>query len=223
VVAEGLGGLVTVRRSNLVFWILSLLVVAALATCFVCDDCTLLTPDQRAYRLFETEDYEAALGEFADPMWRGVTLFRQGEFERAAGVFAGFDTTEAAYNQGNSLVFLGKYDDAVARYDRALELRPDWEPAVVNRDIAAKRAAALVQKGGEGTGGMLEADEIVFSDTKSPSSAGEEQTDGGAPLSDEELREIWLRQVQTKPADFLRAKFAYQYGTKQARTEEAQQ
>ena len=218
-----MGGLVTTQRSNVVFWILGLVVVVALATCFVRDDCTLLTPDQRAYGSFETGDYEAAVGEFADPTWRGVTLFRQGEFEQAAGVFAGFDTPEAAFNQGNSLVFLGKYEEAVARYDRALELRPDWEPAVINRDIAAKRAAMLVQTGGEGTGGMLEADEIVFSDAKSPPSAGEEQTDGGAPLSDEELREIWLRQVQTKPADFLRAKFAYQYGTRQAQSEEAQQ
>jgi len=211
------------RRSARVHWALGLAVVATLATCLLRDDCTLLTPDQRAHRSFEEGDYEAAVGEFADPMWRGVTLYRQGEFEQAAGVFAGFDTPEAVFNQGNSLVFLGKYDEAVARYDRALELRTDWEPAVVNRDIAVKRAAALVQKGGEGTGGMLEADEIVFSDAKSPPSAGEEQTDGGAQLSDEELRQIWLRQVQTKPADFLRAKFAYQYGTKQAQAEEAQQ
>jgi Ca-activated chloride channel family protein len=29
-------------------------------------------------------------------------------------------------------------------------------------------------------------------------------------MSDEELRAVWLRQVQTKPADFLAAKFAYQ-------------
>jgi Ca-activated chloride channel family protein len=34
-------------------------------------------------------------------------------------------------------------------------------------------------------------------------------TAGGKP-SDEELRGLWLRRVQTKPADFLRAKFAFQ-------------
>jgi len=211
VVSEWVGGLVRTRRSILVYWVLGLVVVAAVATCVIRDDCTLLTPDQQAYRLFADGDYEAAAESFADPMWRGVALFRQGEFEQAAGVFAGFDTPEAAFNQGNALVMQGKYVDAVARYDRALELRPDWEPATVNRNIAAQRAAALEQTGGEGTGGMLGADEIVFSDAKSPPSEQEEQTDGGAPLSDEELRAIWLRQVQTKPADFLRAKFAYQY------------
>ncbi len=34
-------------------------------------------------------------------------------------------------------------------------------------------------------------------------------------MSDEELRAIWLRQVQTKPADFLAAKFAYQQAMRQ--------
>jgi Ca-activated chloride channel family protein len=199
------------RRSNLVYWILGLVAVVAVATCLLRDDCTLLTPDQQAYELFEAGEYKAAAETFADPMWRGVTLFRQGEFEQAAGVFASFDTPEAAFNQGNSLVMQGKYDEAIARYDRALELWPDWEPAAVNREIAAARAAALVQRGGEGTGGMLGADEIVFSDAESSSSdGGEEQTDGGERMSDQELRSIWLRQVQTKPADFLRAKFAYQ-------------
>jgi Ca-activated chloride channel family protein len=191
-------------------------VVAALATCLMRDDCTLLTPDQRAHQSFEAGDYELAAETFADPMWRGVALFRQGEFEQAAGVFAGFDTPEAVLNQGNALVMQGKYDDAIARYDRALELRPEWEPAVVNREIAVARAAALDFEGGDMTGGMLGADDIVFSDTKSPPSDQQEQTDGGKPLSDEELQSIWLRQVQTKPADFLRAKFAYQAAIRQA-------
>jgi Ca-activated chloride channel family protein len=211
------------RGSNLVFWVLALVVVATVAYCLTNEDCTLLTPDHQAYRLYEAGDYEAAAGSFADPMWKAAALFRQGEFEQAAGVFAGYDTAEAAFNQGNALVMQGEYDDAIARYERALELRPEWEPAVVNRDIAVARAALLVQKGGEGTGGMLEADEIVFSDTKSPPSENTEQTDGGERLSDEELRAIWLRQVQTKPADFLRAKFAYQHATRPAKTEGARE
>jgi len=202
------------RRSNVVFWLLGLVVVAAVAYCLVGDDCSLLTADQEAYRLFEDGDYETAAADFADPMWRGVALFRHGEFEQAAGVFGGYDTAPAAFNQGNALVMLGKYDDAVARYERSLELRPDWEPAIVNRDIAVTRAARLKQEGGDMTGGMLGADDIVFSDKKSPPSDQTEQTDGGQPMSEEEMRAIWLRQVTTKPADFLRAKFAYQQATR---------
>ncbi|MFC4992405.1 hypothetical protein [Rubritalea tangerina] len=32
----------------------------------------------------------------------------------------------------------------------------------------------------------------------------------GGKLSDAEMREVWLRKVQTKPADFLKVKFMYQ-------------
>ena len=46
-------------------------------------------------------------------------------------------------------------------------------------------------------------------------SGGEETVEGAVKLSDAELRAMWLRRVQTRPADFLRAKFAYQHATQE--------
>ena len=46
---------------------------------------------------------------------------------------------EAAYNRGNALTFRGQYEDAVASYERALELRPGWAEAATNRRIAESR------------------------------------------------------------------------------------
>ena len=180
----------------------------------------LLTPDQQGYRFYKQTDYVAAADSFASPMWTGIALFRQGEFEKSAGVFAGYDTAESTYNHGNALLMQGKYEAAAERYARALELRPDWEDATINHRIALGRAAMLKQEGGDMTGGMLGADEIVFTKGKSPPGSGEEQTEGGEKLSDAELRAVWLRQVQTKPADFLEAKFAYQYATRPATDDE---
>jgi Ca-activated chloride channel family protein len=123
----------------------------------------------------------------------------------------GMDTAEAAFNHGNALVMQGRYDAAADRYDRALELKPGWEDAVHNRDLALSRAQMLQKQGGEMTGGRLGADEIVFSEGETPPSAQEEQIQDQQQMGDEEIRAMWLRNVQTKPADFLRAKFAYQY------------
>ena len=176
----------------------------------------LLTPVQQGFRDYERGDFEEAAIHFADPMWRGVALFKAGKFADSAGVFVGIDTAESAFNQGNALVMQGQYEDAVEKYARAIDLRPGWEDAAVNRDIATARAAMLKQEGGDMTGGMLAADEIVFGDGKSPQSAGDEQVEAGQDMSDTELRAVWLRQVQTKPADFLAAKFAYQYATRPA-------
>ena len=78
----------------------------------------------------------------------------------------------------------------------------------------------LKQEGGDMTGGMLAEDEIVFTKGKSPPAAGEKQIEGGQEMSDAELRTVWLRQVQTKPVDFLEAKFAYQHAMRLAPNDE---
>jgi Ca-activated chloride channel homolog len=142
-------------------------------------------------------------------MWRGAALMKAGQFKDAAQAFGGVDTAEAAYNQGNALVMLGKYDDAVARYDRALALRPEWTDAGANREIARLRAARM-KTAGEDAGEQKEsADDIVYDKTKK-NEGGEETLTNGGPMSDDQVRALWLKRVQTRPADFLRARFAYQ-------------
>ena len=42
---------------------------------------------------------------------------------------------------------------------------------------------------------------------------------GGGPMTDDRLRELWLRRVQTRPADFLAARFERQL---ELRAEEAE-
>ena len=171
-----------------------------------------VTPDQQGRLLFEKERYADAARAFVDPLWQAAAWYRAGEFKKAAGIFMGFDTAEGAYNHGNALAMQGKYEEAVSRYERALALQPEWEDAQVNLAIARQNAERLKQKGGEGSGGKLGADEIRFSNEKSAeSSGGEETVEGPVTFSDTEMRTIWLRRVQTKPADFLRAKFAYQH------------
>jgi Ca-activated chloride channel family protein len=187
----------------------ALVIIGAVAWCIL-GDCALLTEDQRGYRSFAAGDYEEAEQSFVDPFWRGLSLYRSKDFEAAAQVFAGIDAPDAAFAQGNALVFLGRYDEAVARYDRALQLRPGWEDAAVNRDIAVARAALLAREGGDMTGGMLGADDIDFSDRKSPDTGEAGQVEQSMPMGEADMRAIWLRQVRTRPADFLRWKFAWQ-------------
>ena len=215
VVAQGMGGPVRMDLSGSRSVVVVAMVVAGIYL-LASGTVTLWTPDQKGYRLYKRADYVAAAESFASPMWAGIAQFRQGEFEKSAGIFAGYDTAESTYNHGNALLMQGKYEAAAQRYARALELRPEWEDAAINHEIAVARAAMLKQEGGDMTGGMLGADDIVFTEGKSPPGSGEEQTEGGDKLSDAELRAVWLRQVQTKPADFLEAKFAYQYATRPA-------
>ena len=172
------------------------------------------TPDQRAQRWLEAGDFERAAESFTDPLRRGVALFRAGELEPAAGAFARLGTAEGEYNRGVALVMLGEYESAIASFDRALSLSPGWVEARENREIARlrhERLQAPVDDHG-GTGGQLGADEIVVDDRAQNASQTETRIEvgQGRELSEEELRALWLRRVQTKPRDFLKVKFAVQ-------------
>jgi len=196
--------------------------VGALASgglyCLGVGDCTLRSADRIAYRAFAQQDYPTATSRFVDPQWRAAALYRRGEFEQAAAIWSGADTAEGLFNHGNALLLQGQYAAAAQRFGLALERRPGWGAAQENREIALSRAAALEQSGGEMTGGMLGADDIAFAP---PSSGNDDGANDPTPAEvtgagDAALREIWLRQVQTRPADFLRSKFAYQYATRAA-------
>jgi Ca-activated chloride channel family protein len=172
-----------------------------------------LTPDQQGQRLLEQGRYLEAAERFDNPERRGAAYYRGGDFERAAGVFGRMATAEAAYNRGNALVMLGQYEAAIESYGRALELRPGWDSAQENRELAIARKQRLAppETDDGGTGGMLEADEIVFDDSGRVANSGTEvETEGGEAMSEEEMRSVWLRRVQNDPADFLRARFAWQ-------------
>ena len=172
-----------------------------------------LTSEQQGQRLLEQERYLEAAERFEDPARRAAAYYRGGDFERAAGLFGRMRSAEAAYNRGNSLVMLGQYGAAIESYERALELRPDWDLPRDNRALALARQERLAPPASDagGTGGMLGADEIVFDDTGRVAEAGAETTTKGAEaMSEEAMRSVWLRRVQNDPADFLRARFAWQ-------------
>ena len=139
----------------------------------------------------------------------GRRLVCAGEFETAERAFARVSTPEAEFNRGNCLVMLGKYDAAAERYTRALELRPGWEDAQINRQIALARAKLVAQTGGDMGDQQVGADEITF-DKKKNTGGQDTDTEGDQPLSDAQMQALWLRRIQTKPADFLKVKFAYQ-------------
>ncbi|GGC79452.1 hypothetical protein GCM10010994_41890 [Chelatococcus reniformis] len=166
-------------------------------------------PDQRGRWLFERQRYDEAAAAFQDPMWRGVALMRAGDFKQAAQVLGGIDTGLAAYDQGNALVMLGKYDEAVARYDRALALRPGWADAAANRALAQARAERLKAPGADAGDQREGADQIVY-DKDKKDEGGQDTETAGEAMSDAAVRALWLKRVQTRPADFLRARFAYQ-------------
>ncbi|QDT56554.1 Tetratricopeptide repeat protein [Caulifigura coniformis] len=177
------------------------------------------TPVQQGDRALRRHDYQAAAKLYADPFHRGVALYREGDFKQAAAEFGRDASAESWFNRGNALVMAGKYEDAITSYGEALKQRADWSAATQNLAIAKARLLKLhpPNDGSEGTDGQLKADEIVFDNKpKNTPGAKETETVAGEPLSDADIQSLWLRNVKTSPADFLKAKFAYQLSRQSA-------
>ena len=172
------------------------------------------TADQQGQRLMNRGEYARAAATFEDPMHAGAAWYRAGEFKKANEAFRQVTSPVANYNQGNCLIFLGKYEDAIQSFDRALEQKPDWEAAIINREIARIRAEAIKQTGGELGDQKIGADKIVFDKPKN--NKGEETTiQKEKEVSQKDIQALWLRRVQTDPSDFLQAKFAYQQAVRE--------
>jgi len=173
-----------------------------------------LTPDQQGKRYFHRGEFAEAAQAFRDPMWQGAAWYRAGEFEKAAQAFARRDTAEAHFNQGNAWLMRGRYETAIASYDRAVEKRPDRQESADNRPLGMARAKLVEQKGGDMGDQKIGADKVVF-DKDAKNEGQETEVAGAKALSDQEVQALWLRRVQTRPADFLKAKFAYQEAMQQ--------
>lgn len=75
-------------------------------------------------------------------MQRGVEAYRSGDYAAAETALRDLPGADAAYNRGNALAKQGRYDEAIAEYDRALTLQPSMRDAVENRqrvEAARKR------------------------------------------------------------------------------------
>ena len=178
------------------------------------------TPDQQGQRLMDQGEYQQAAGKFTTPESIGAALFLAGDFENAASVFGRSASAEATYNRGNAHIMLGDYDAAIEAYQSALSKRPNWLEAEQNLQIATLRNQALAPPEDDfgGTGGMLEADEFVFDQAgRNNKSSGEQVVDAAdQQLGEEAMRAMWLRKVETRPADFLAARFNYQLATRKS-------
>jgi len=176
-----------------------------------------IKPDREASELLKAGKVEEALNTYENQLSVGAIDFKRGEFKKALHVYETLSSKEAFYNRGNTLVMLGKYKEAIEAYKLALEVDADYKEAKDNMLLAKNRQALLDKaktKGNkEGTGGKLGADKIVFDnkDNKGASvkEQGKSKSNGG--------NVAWLDRLETSPAKFLEAKFAYQLEVKESK------
>jgi Ca-activated chloride channel homolog len=166
------------------------------------------TRDQQGRRHFERGDFKAAAERFEDPYWKGVACYRAGDFACAIDAFARVDIPEAWYDLGNAYAKTGELKLALAAYDKALARRPGFADATANRELVASKIPRQERDDEqEGQEPSQKADEVKFDEKGKTGKKGQVEVEH---LTDEQIAQMWLRGVQTSPAEFLRLKFAAQ-------------
>ncbi len=161
-----------------------------------------LSPDQQGRLAYDRGDYKAASSLFKDPMWQGAAFYRAGEYAEAIDAFATVDTPESWYNQGNVLLHLGRFEEAVTAYKKTLARRKDWTDAQSNLATAER---LLTQKKKDDDDQSQEPnerpDQVMFDDKGKKGKAG--QIDVARQTS-----EMWMNNIQVSPTDLMARKFA---------------
>lgn len=95
--------------------------------------------DQRGLQHFEQQEYQQAAEDFASDEWKNAAHYKNGDYQKALDNYSAKSeenmSAQDFYNQGNAYAQLGKYDNAIASYDKALSYLPKMKDALHNKQL----------------------------------------------------------------------------------------
>lgn len=178
-----------------------------------------LTPDQYGWLLMEMGYPSKAARVFEDPTWKASAHYYAEEFRLAALLFTRHDSDAALFNEANAHAQRRDYVRARVRFDQLLARNPSYPGAKENRDqiqalIDEINRLSESQQEESGVGGEdIDADQdaqIGEGTEQLVAAEMREQYSAEEILSSPETADMWLRNVQQAPANFLRTKFSVQ-------------
>lgn len=173
-----------------------------------------LSRDQQGSWYFSQGQYHLAASRFEDVQYQAHSYYAAEDFARAEKIYARQYHASGYFNWANSLAHQEKYPQAVRAYKLALLMQPQWPQAQANLDLVKAmdiKKKSLDENNG-GSQGELGADDIAFDlEQQKHSDATTQDEMGIGELGEQQLQELWLRRLNTRPVDFLRRKFAFQY------------
>jgi len=93
------------------------------------------TSDSRGEELYKLQDYEQAKETFENTDWKATSHYQLKEYKQAAELFQLKQTADGLYNYGTARAKQGDLEQALDAYSKVLEIKPDHEDALYNKNI----------------------------------------------------------------------------------------
>lgn len=175
-----------------------------------------MTNDQQGRYYFEENNYEMAADKFEDFMWKGISFYKSEKYEDAINQFAMINSAESNFYLGNSYALIKNYELAINSYMEAINQKIDFAEAEHNlkliEEIIRKIEDAKKKEDEERSSDPhFTPDELVFDNEKDK---GKEGKIDKLKIKKENMADIWMRNIQTSPAEFLQRKFYQQSESK---------
>ncbi len=167
------------------------------------------TPDQQGRWYFSHQQFGQAAAHFTTPYWKGVAAYNAANFDLAVANLSRVDSAKANFYLGNTYVRLFRFSDAVAAYEQALRQQPEFPQATANLALAQALLKDYEDQQQAGTPDE-KADKVVEDQTPSKGGKAVQQQQAQA-ASDQ----VWLSNLTTSPAQFLKRKFRLQDAARQ--------
>jgi Ca-activated chloride channel family protein len=185
-----------------------------------------LTRDQQGQILFQLGHYQQASNTFKSTQWQAYSSYGAEQYKNAATLYSQFDNIDNQIAKANALAHGREYIKARNLYRHILTISPQNTAAstnivIVQAIIDEVNRLSASQKAEDGESIKELGDEPQTGDgaerEEAPKVQEIEQLTAEQLLLDPNLNDMWLRQVQKNPANFLSQKFYMQQELKNLR------
>lgn len=94
-----------------------------------------LNNDQQGQHLLQKHKPKEAAKRFQNKQWQGYSFYEDKDYSRAEQIFANETSADGIYNYANSLARQGKYQEAIAQWNKAINAKPNFTQAIKNKQL----------------------------------------------------------------------------------------
>ena len=167
------------------------------------------TPDQQGRWYYEHRDFGRAAEHFQNPTWKAWALYQHGRWDDAQKIFETLPGADARLMSGNSYAHQFEYQEAKDAYNDALRMRQPFPQAEANLRLMIQLIKQREQVPPEDEDEELKPDQIKEDkDAKKAKASSQVRAKRLMPMP----ADVWMRNLNVSPADFLRTKFNLENG-----------